>query len=71
MSDSNTNFNYFWAVVIAGVFIVSLSLLPIPINGPKPWVNEWTVWLASYIGIGVSARGLWVISDAIAKRIKQ
>lgn len=70
MPTSKINLTYFWAVVILGVVIVLLSWFAIPVKGPESWVTEWTVWLATYVGIGVSARGLWIISDAVAAHFK-
>lgn len=70
MPNGNTDYRYFmWVLILAGALFLA-SQLPIPIKGPESWLKEWTTWFATYIGIGVSARGLWIISKEIAIRIK-
>ena len=66
-----TNLAYFWGVLAVGLVIFLLSQLTDVIDQPDRWVTEWTNWLMTYVGIGVTARGLWIISDALAKRIER
>jgi hypothetical protein len=69
MTSEKIRLGYFLSVLGLGGLIFIAAMLGLPIETPPPWVTEWTTWLASYVGIGVTARGLWVVSDAIAKRI--
>ncbi len=58
-----------WSIGV-GIALVVLSFLPANIDGPQLWLTEWTKWLAIYVGIAVSARGIWTITDELANRIR-
>ena len=53
-----------------GIILIALSFLPVHVDGPELWLTEWTIWLATYVGIAVSARGIWYITNALVNRIK-
>ena len=57
-----------WAIGV-GILLIVLSFLPVHVDGPKSWLTEWTIWLATYVGIAVSARGVWYITNAVVDRI--
>ena len=67
----NIDLSYFKGVLAVGIVIFLLSQFPEFLDPPQEWVIAWTDWLMIYVGIGVSARGLWIISEAIAKRIEK
>ena len=63
-------FDYRIWTLIVGIALIVLSFLPVNIDGPKLWLTEWTKWLAIYVGIAVSARGIWYITDELVNRIR-
>jgi hypothetical protein len=67
VDEGKFNLVYFWAVLGSALIIMLLSWSPIRIAVPEPWVVEWTTWLASWVALGVTARGLWIISKAVER----
>jgi len=57
----------FWVFVALGVVIFFLSIGDAPIPEPAAWVDPWTTWLATWMGIGVVVRGFWVVGDSAAR----
>jgi hypothetical protein len=53
------------AIIAAAAAIV--SLLGVSLPPPAAWLEAWTMWVASVVGIVVSARVLWVGGDALIK----
>lgn len=58
-----------WTIGV-GIVLIAFSLLPIRIDGPEPWLIEWTKWLAIYVGVAVSARGIWYVTDELVNLIR-
>ena len=53
------------AVICATAVIV--SLLGVSLPPPAGWLEAWTMWVASVVAIVISARVLWIGSDALKK----
>jgi hypothetical protein len=57
-----------WILFLIGfvcVILILLSFRNADIQGPADWLVEWTAWIASVVGIVVSARILWVGGQAL------
>jgi hypothetical protein len=53
-----------------GVVLIGLSLFITKGGGPATWLNEWTAWVASYVALAVTARGVVKVGDSFAHRIR-
>jgi len=60
--------NVLQAVVGAFVLLAILSLVGVAVPTPSHWLTEWTKWIASVVGIIVSARVLWSGAKFLASR---
>ena len=58
------------SVTIICAAAVIVSLLGVSLPPPATWLEAWTMWVASVVGIVVSARVLWVGGDALIKYSK-
>ena len=67
MSDRTSNVIVFWVFVVVGILIFFASIGGAQIPEPAAWVDPWTTWLATWLGIGVVVRGFWVAGDAGAR----
>ena len=67
MSDKIIMRFVFWTFVILGVIVVVASTIWPDFSPPAPWVDPWTTWLATWLGIGVVVRGFWVVGDSAAR----
>jgi len=46
-------------ILAACAILALLSLLGLPIPPPASWLDAWTKWIATVVGIVMSARVLW------------
>lgn len=67
MSDQMIKRIVFWVFVILGIFIFVASQRWPDFPPPAPWVDPWTTWLATWLGIGVVVRGFWVVANSAAR----
>ena len=55
------------SVAIICVVAAIVSILGVSLPPPAAWLEAWTMWIASVVGIVVSARILWAGRDALIK----
>ena len=55
----------FWVLVLLLLILALLSLTGVNVPPPAAWLEAWTKWLATAVGIVVSARVLWAAALAL------
>lgn len=57
-------------LTIAFYVLVAASIVTNGIMSPAPWLVDWTAWAATFLGISIGGRGVWVISDETVKYLQ-
>jgi hypothetical protein len=58
----------FWVVFWA--LLAILSLIGAALPPPSAWLDGWTKWIATVVGVVVSARVLWSGAAALSRYVK-
>jgi hypothetical protein len=65
--------NQLFVLLAASLFLalVILSFAFEELDGPRPWLTEWTNWAAKYAALVIAVHSIYKLVDAAAFRLKE
>ncbi len=63
--------NILMVILVTWAILAILSLLGLNVPSPAGWLEAWTKWIATVVGIVVSARVLWSGAELLQKLSKK